>query len=886
MPTGFPPLPVFPFGIDSDYTLYLVYNTSEAPLTANNEAWAEEVPVKPRKPGQTEIWADNGFATISGEMFYYDAVEKDSNGYVKTLKRCIRNLGGQDTKANLAGTMVRGFVMAEHHNQLVEALVRIENFVGENFSADQQTLDWRIRNLRAVPLIFDDFDCPDVNFTFNITENDPASGILANYTVEVVGNYTNFTLDFGDGTFTKSVANGEHRYAPNANVDPVITIGNEKCQLVQSPIARAATATPEQTPEENVIELPIPTCPDIGDIFIPNISIPPTDIQIPPLVFPCVDVSPFPSTFFGPISIAVDFTPIGIPSMISFTPLLNIPSVITFTPLLSIPNFISINSPSLIVPEIPNISLVGPSIPNIISIVGPSIPNIISLVGLSIPNTISMYGPDIPDTISFVGPTPSIPPTITITGPNPSIPPTISLVGPSPSLPERISIIGPSIPTEIEIIGMSIPPTITITGPNPSLPETISIVGPSPSLPEFISLVGMSIPEKISLVGMSIPEKISLVGMSIPEQISIVGSIPEKISLVGMSIPSEISFVGCCDIPTEISVLVPSLPKFEIDIPSLPKFEIDVPSFPKIQIDVPSIPNISLIVPQIPNINLIVPQIPNIFLIVPSLPNISLVVPSFQCISMCIPSFPYISVAFPTVPAIPVNWGTVPAVPINVTVTCNCACCPSAMAMNFAEPEFNDQFNPFAQQQSWMQPEEMEINYDFQGFPSIISIESPVLPDVKIVHDLPASIDLLAPEKMLIEYVGPPLPSEIRLIAPTDPVQLQYAGPSVIKLDASGLGAGIPLLPPEKLPMIAIDASTIPSTIQVVGVPSVIEIVHTIPSVVHLVVPSDMTVRMLPPTEAVPVSVMLTLNVDGIQKIIQEQEQQIQCVAIVPCPPR
>ncbi|MFX5602758.1 hypothetical protein ABTD90_19625, partial [Acinetobacter baumannii] len=87
MPTGFPPQPVYPNGIDSDFTLYQVYNTTEAVLTANNEPWAEEVNVRPRKVGQDEIWADNGFATISGEMFYYDAVEKDADGYVKTLKR-------------------------------------------------------------------------------------------------------------------------------------------------------------------------------------------------------------------------------------------------------------------------------------------------------------------------------------------------------------------------------------------------------------------------------------------------------------------------------------------------------------------------------------------------------------------------------------------------------------------------------------------------------------------------------------------------------------------------------------------------------------------------------------------------------------------------------
>ena len=76
MPTGFPPQPSFPLAIDSDRTLFLVHNTSEAKTTKDNSAWGEEIEIEPVAPDQNEIWADNGFANISGEMFYYDAVEK------------------------------------------------------------------------------------------------------------------------------------------------------------------------------------------------------------------------------------------------------------------------------------------------------------------------------------------------------------------------------------------------------------------------------------------------------------------------------------------------------------------------------------------------------------------------------------------------------------------------------------------------------------------------------------------------------------------------------------------------------------------------------------------------------------------------------------------
>jgi hypothetical protein len=54
-------------------------------------------------------------------------------GKVNKLKRCCRNLGGKKTKANPAGIEVRGFVIAEHHNQIADAIISLENFVGKNF---------------------------------------------------------------------------------------------------------------------------------------------------------------------------------------------------------------------------------------------------------------------------------------------------------------------------------------------------------------------------------------------------------------------------------------------------------------------------------------------------------------------------------------------------------------------------------------------------------------------------------------------------------------------------------------------------------------------------------------------------------------------------------
>ena len=206
MPSNFPPTPVYPKKYDNDRTLFLVYNTSETTTTVDNHPYEESIDIKPVALGSMEIWSENGFANIDGELFYYNSVEKDGNGKIDKFKNCVRNLGGNKTKFNYSGSEVRGFVIAEHHNQLVDAIIKIENFIGYNFTPDRESLDWRIRNLSELAVIFDDFTCPDVTFFFSIVSTDPTIGTVANYNVDVVGSFKNFRIDFGDGSFTKEAA--------------------------------------------------------------------------------------------------------------------------------------------------------------------------------------------------------------------------------------------------------------------------------------------------------------------------------------------------------------------------------------------------------------------------------------------------------------------------------------------------------------------------------------------------------------------------------------------------------------------------------------------------------------------------------------------------------
>lgn len=356
---AFPPLPIYPKAIDSDYTLYLVYNTTETRLAVDNVPWSQEIDIVPVASDMAEIWATNGFGNIDGELFYYDSVEYNEHGKINKLKDCARNIGGDQTHFNKKGTWVRSYVVAEHHNQLVMSIMKTQNFIGYNFDPRRETLDWRIRNLQALQIIFDDFNCPDINFTWNIIQDDPVEGILAEYLIEISppGSIGTFRLDFGDGQFTTTELSGQHRYAVNSRIDPIIRVTNDQCQIVQTPIERVNPAEP-QPEEEATFEIVIPEFPDIPDFQFVPCDVPEPDIQVPPLVVPCISlegqIGPLPSVIIGEnLNIASNITLTG-----------SLPSVISFTG--TLPSVIVVDTP-----PIPATIVIDPPIPPTIVIVPP-----------------------------------------------------------------------------------------------------------------------------------------------------------------------------------------------------------------------------------------------------------------------------------------------------------------------------------------------------------------------------------------------------------------------------------------------------------------------------------------------------------------------------------
>lgn len=598
MPIGFPPEPRYPLGIDDDFTLFLVFNTSETPITEDNPAWSDEILIKPQSANEPEIWADNGFANLNGELLYYDAVEKNSDGKIFKFKRCARNLGGSPTQFSCAGDIIRGYVIAEHHNQLVDAVIRVEGFVGENFSEDPDTVDFRVRELEDTPDCTDDL-CPDVTFDFEVVSEDACEGTTISYTIDITGSFDTFLLEFGDGSSTTSTQDGTHTYAPNAKIDPVVRAENNRCTIIQTGVSRTEDDVINIPSPTEPLLIPIPTIPDIPPVLIPEIEVPEPDVTTPPVVFPCIDLTPldFPGISIGPIDIQV-------PSIINVTP--PIPSVITVVPPVLNPITVIppvLNPITITPPNISPISLIA-NIPSVISLVG-SITSVVSLVGSvtsvisvmdDIPSSISLVDNlastvslihDVPSQISVVDDIPSV---ISVDwGTPPTVSCTVSIVCPD-SCPSTTPFTGPlgflgdeefdddslgsididydfvGIPSVIKVESPEIP---TVTFNTDNIPSEVKLTT-SEDFPSEIKLTGFEpllsgldvnliMPEEkpeIKLDASSLPESIELSMEPGLSEISLVAAddFPRVINVDGSSIPSEIQVAG---IPSSIALEYP-----------------------------------------------------------------------------------------------------------------------------------------------------------------------------------------------------------------------------------------------------------------------------------------------------------------------------------------
>ena len=771
MAVGYPPQPVYPYGIDSDYTLFLVYNTAESTLVEDNNPWSEEIVITARANTQPEVWAANGFANINGELIYYDAVELDDNGKVYKLKRCARNLGGAPTQFNPAGTMVRGFVVAEHHNQLVTGITLTEQFIGYNFTPDQTSLDWRIRNLQAVPIIFDDFGCPDVVFHFTVTSSDPSAGTTVNYSLDVTGSFNEFLLSFGDGSTTSSVQQGTHIYAPNAAIDPIATFTNQNCQIVQTPMQRDSVNAPQ--PQTVQTSFDIPNLPNFvfPTINVQSPSFPQPDMTLPPYQFPCIDLSP------------LGISPVHIPSMIMFEPAVNLPSMIDFQPI-NIPSFIGIG----------NINL-----PSIIDIIGPDIPSVIVLTAPTLPN-ISLEVPTFP--------------TLSLTVPN-------------------ISVVVPTLPTISVVV-----PTFPSISINTATFPTLSV-----NVPTFPS-ISVNVPT-FPGISVTVPPNtcIPLCTGTMPN-ISVTWGTPPAISATWAN-PPAISATWAS--PPSISVTWSSPPALNVTWGTPPALPITWGTAPNVPITWGSPPTVPVGWTPVPTVNIgwgTPPNVPITWGIAPNVP-----------------------IAWGSPPQVTVNWGTPPTIQVNVTVTC-----PSTpLALAAADPlGVTDDMLGIGK--------DLQVEYDVSGFPSEIKVIPPEIPDVRVIHDIPDEITVKTPSFPDLRIQEPDW--DIRILPPETQLTIEAVGiPDVINLVPTvPIPERIELYVPVKIPDRIILEHDLPDVIRVEGLPDVVRLEHNLPSVIRLEMPEKPEIELVYKGSGIPVQIQL-----DFQKLIGDAED-VQCVAIVPCP--
>ena len=336
------PQPVYPTSYDNDFTLFSVSNFGETVLSADLQAWATTIYIEPVL--RDEIWSSNGFCTISGELIYYSSVEVDiTSGKVIQLKNCIRNINNNGSFLNKKNTPVRQFVVAEHHNNLARAIVNLENFLAS--SNNQDTLTWKLNKLASTTNLGDDSGCPQISFWYEIASVDAVTGTTISYTLNITGEYNNFTIDFGDGSTETTATVGTHSYPPKIKINPIVTVVSNFCDAVQTTsegqLQGYGTTTDEigdqTTPTTTAIDVPvIPTFPvlDLTDDGIPQ-----RDLQLPPIVFPAIDAK------FGPITVPSTIeivAPTKIPSNIVFDKIPSIASFINIVQIDPIPSFITI----------------------------------------------------------------------------------------------------------------------------------------------------------------------------------------------------------------------------------------------------------------------------------------------------------------------------------------------------------------------------------------------------------------------------------------------------------------------------------------------------------------------------------------------------------------
>lgn len=423
-------------------------------------------------------------------------------------------------------------------------------------------------------------------------------------------------------------------------------------------------------------------------------------------------------------------------------------------------------------------------------------------------------------------------------------------------------------------------PVVQINIPGPTFPN-FSCPTPIPSiiLPSVFNIGGAGIGVSLAVaVDLRVPSALYFQAIGIPS----------VISFTNPNIPSVIAI-------NDINVIVPSIPPIQVES-NIPPITINWEGVPSINVNIPSIPPIS-------------------FADIPEFPPI-VVKTCFSPISVVLVNNGAIPPAIPLIytgGAIPIQWGSPPPLTVNVNCQGGGGTAAAAAARAAADPastsvgstsvgstdsspnvaSFNsrkafvdgldaESSSPFAPSQEQENlTSEMNVTYESVGIPSVITLTSPTFSDISVKHDIPKVISVeMSSAPVKFEWAEP-LPSTIKL-EHNIPETIKLIGldiPSKIVIEGMSIPSVIRIKSDINIPsVISFDASNIPTSISVTGIPEFIDIRHNMPSVVELKMPDKPEIEMV--YKGSPIELKVELD---YKKFIGEDDDEQPCFAIIPC---
>jgi hypothetical protein len=334
-------------------------------------------------------------------------------------------------------------------------------------------------------------------------------------------------------------------------------VSNDKCQIIQTPIERANPQEPPPQVQE-VFDIPVPEIPNIPDFTFVTCDVPEPDINLPPLVFPCISlegqIGPLPSVISGP-----DITMVSNVTITSTNDILILHSTVEIIGDINIPSIIFID----VVPTI----IIDPPIPPTIIIIPRDSVIAFELDATELPRLEIDWGqpPDMEVALTLAKNV-KTPERFAV---DPDIvnefgeefadlfeaSKTMKVEYESVGIPEEIRIIPPEMPD----IKVDMPTKIKVESPD--IPTDIQIHGPKSPIPNSIRLDAGELPEAVDLVFKGNPIKLDTSDM--PTTIKLESEIPERI-IVEMPepIPEKITLEH--DLPDKIILEAPKTIELEI----------------------------------------------------------------------------------------------------------------------------------------------------------------------------------------------------------------------------------------------------------------------------------------------------------------------------------